>query len=416
MYRITCIVILLVLRTISQVGERYPFGGYRESSNTPQQAAGYLTIWKSGMEIVMANIRKWICLTGREKRGFHGALMFLLLAALLMGCAGGGKGTVSVEEAKDTVIMTLGDYDVTLAEFHLYLIQYLYMQQKDSGSMTEEEYNSVIETVLSEMRLELVQYLVAQETEDLVVSQEDLDSVAGSTDNYLKLLGEDFLLEYGIDRTCVEQLFTEQVYINALTQKAKEDLAQSYYDQYLEEYKDKTFHSLYYALFPSIEYDAEGKPVTDSNGEYISLTEDVMKEQYEKAKELQARAVAGESLEDLIEEYGITASSGAEHDYAGAYGEELNQVIEGMKAGELSEVIETEAGYMVMRMDNPDDVDYKEYAIHYAAEQTAGEQFPQMQQYWLNTSGYANAGADKERLAKLDLKVLCEKMQKNGLY
>lgn len=364
----------------------------------------------------MGNKRKWIRLTGREKEGFRKVLMLVLLAVLLTGCAGGGKGTVSVEEAKDTVIMTLGDYDVTLAEFHLYLIQYLYMQQKDSSSMTEGEYTSVIETVLSEMRLELVQYLVAQQTEDLVVSQEDLDSVEGSTDNYLELFGEDFLLEYGIDRACVEQLFTEQVYINALTEKAKEDLTKTYYDQYSEEYKDKTFHSVYYALFPSIQYDSEGNIVTDSDGEYISLSEEEMKEQYEKAQELQKRAVAGEVLEDLIEEYGITASSGAEHNYAGAYSDELNQVIEGMKTGDLSEVVETEAGYMVVRMDNPEDSDYKEYAIQYAAEQNAGTQLTQMQQYWLSASGYADTKADEEKFSKLDLKAICEKMQKNGLY
>lgn len=361
--------------------------------------------------------------TKGNKKGLRVSLAGLLVIVMLLGCAGcdnalqgGSAQEVSVEEAKSTVIMSLGDYDVTLSEFYLYLIQYLYMQQMDPDSISDSGYSSVIETVLTQMRLELVEYLVAQSTEDVVVNQEDLDTVETSTENYMELFGEDFLAAYGIDQACVKQLFTEQVYINALTDKAKEDMTADYYEQYSKEYSDKIFHSVYYALFPSIRYDEDGNAQTDDDGEYISLSEDEMKEQYAKAEELHKRALAGESLEDLIDEYGISASSGEEHNYSGAHSEELNQVIENMKTGDISDIIETEAGYMVVRMDNPDDKDYKEYIIQYAAADTANNMLPQMQQNWLSASGYSEAEADEEQISEIDIKALCQRMKDNGVY
>jgi parvulin-like peptidyl-prolyl isomerase len=355
----------------------------------------------------------------------------LLVSILLLGCFGCGNSssdsgektakdtgekTAKAEKANDSTIMTLGEYDVSLSEFNLYLIQYMSMQLTEPEDMTDELASSTIETVLSEMRLELVEYLVALSTEDVTVSQEDLDSVETSASNYIETYGEDFLTKYGINQEDVEQLFTEQVYISALTDKAKADMKEDYYQQYSEEYSDKTFHSVYYALFPSVEYDEDGNAKTDDDGEYISLSDDDMKKQKEKAEELQKRAAAGESLEDLIEEYGISMCSGAEHNYSGAYGEDLNKVIEGMDTGDISDVIETEAGYMVVRMDNPDDTDYKEYAIQYAATQKSNDMITQMQQNWLSASGYADAEADEDKLKDVDVKQLCQDMKDQGLY
>ncbi|MDE6435623.1 MAG: peptidyl-prolyl cis-trans isomerase [Lachnospiraceae bacterium] len=356
---------------------------------------------------------------GKKKR-LRVSLVGLLIVTMLFGCVGcsnASKGKVSVEEAKSTIIMSLGDdYDVTLSEFYLYLIQYLYMQQMDPDSMLDSDDSSAIDTVLKQMRLELVEYLVALNTEDVKVKQENLDAVETDTANYMELFGKDFLAEYGIDEACVKQLFTEQAYIIALTDKAVEDMKKDYYEQYSKEYADNTFCSLSYALFPSIRYDEEGNAQTDDDGEYISLSEDEMKEQYAKAEELHRRALEGESLEDLIEEYGISASSGEEHNYKGAYSAKLNQAIENMNTGDISDIIETEAGYMIARMDNPDDTDYKEYVIQYAASDTANNMLTQMQQNWLSASGYSEAEADKEQLSKIDIKNLCQRMKDNGIY
>ncbi|MBQ9983602.1 MAG: peptidyl-prolyl cis-trans isomerase [Lachnospiraceae bacterium] len=349
-------------------------------------------------------------------RMFLAGVMIITLLIGSTGCANGAPNEFSVEDGKNTIVMSLGDYDVTLSEFNLYLIQYLSMQQLDPNSLSAEQCASTLETVVSQMKLELVEYLLALSMTDLEVPQEDLDEVPTIAANYIEGYGADFLTGYGIDQASVEQLFTEQVYISALTDRAKEDMAKDYYEQYSEEYKDKTFHSVYYALFPSIEYDAEGNPKTDGEEEYITLSDEAMKEQKTKAEELQKRATKGEALEDLIEEYGISYCSGSQRNYNGAYDDALNKVIENMKEGDISEVIETDAGYMIVRMDNPNDTEYKEYVIDYAAKDTANNMITQMQTNWLQSSGYANVEADTDILKKIDVKKMCQYMKKNGIY
>jgi hypothetical protein len=60
-------------------------------------------------------------------------------------------------------------------------------------------------------------------------------------------------------------------------------------------------------------------------------------------------------MEDLIEEYGISHCSGVEKNYEGAYVDELNEVVKSLEEGEISAVIQTDAGYMVTRMDKKND-------------------------------------------------------------
>lgn len=344
-------------------------------------------------------------------------IVSLLMAFLLVfSCTGCGNGTISVEDGKKTVVMTLNGYDVTLSEYNLFAIQYLMMQAMEPDDITEDRITSMKSDIASEIKLEIVEYLLAQKTDGVELSEEATAEIETNTNNYIDKLGEDFLAQYGIDREAVTQLFTEQAYIKALTDKAKQDLADDAYEENAKKFEGIDFHTVYYALFPSVEYDENGNPVVDEAGQNVALSEDVMKEQKKKAEELQKRAADGEKLEDLIEEYGIAASSGEERNYQGAYADELNAVVDKMEKGDISEVIETDAGYMIVRMDNPKDDDYKEYALHYAAMQTANSMITTLQQNWLSASGCADVEPDESALKKVDYKGMCKKMKANGVY
>ncbi|MGN0437016.1 MAG: peptidylprolyl isomerase [Lachnospiraceae bacterium] len=339
----------------------------------------------------------------------------VMTVALLVSCVGCGK-TISIDDAKKTVVMTIGDHDVTLSEYNLFAMQYITMQALNPEDITDEKIESMKADITAEVKLEIVEYLLAQKTDGLTLTDEEKANIKTNTDNYMEKFGADFLAQYGIDEEAVTQLFTEQAYISALTAKAKQDLADDAYEENVEKFKGIDFHSVYYALFPSIEYDENGNPVVDSAGNTTDLSDDKMKEQKKNAEALQKRAAAGEKLEDLIEEYGIAASSGEERNYQGAYEDKLNKVLENMKEGDISEVIETDAGYMIVRMDNPKDEDYKDYALHYAALQTANSMIPTLQQNWLSASGYSEVEANESALKKVDFKDMCKKMKANGLY
>jgi hypothetical protein len=345
----------------------------------------------------------------------------LLAAGSLTGCGqtdgqtGSTQSVVSQETAENTVVMTIEDYDVNLDEMYLYLIQYCYNNRLSSDDVDASKTEDVINSAISEMKLEIVEYLLAQNTE-LDVTEDDLATVSTGANAFYEHFGEEFLSSYGIDYDCVEALFTRQVYISAITDKAMNDMIADYTEQYEEQYADLTFHTVYYALFPSVQYDEDGNAVTDDDGNYVALSDEEMQKQYALAEELHDRAVAGEKMEDLVEEYGIDYCSGTERNYDGAYAQELNDVLSGMAEGDISDVITTDAGYMVVRMDNLNDEDYKAYTISYMASQNANNLLPTMQENWLTQSGVENVTADDAVLDTIDLAALCKDMENRDLY
>lgn len=328
-----------------------------------------------------------------------------------------GEEVVSVEEAKETVVFTIEDEEVTLDEMYLYYIQYLFNNKVTPEQMNEAKKAELDSKVVSQMMVDTVEYLLALQMDELEVPDEELEQSKVSAQNFYNFFGEEELKNYGVDKETVEELFRKQVYVTAVTNKAISDLAESNLEQYKEEYKDMNFHSITYALFPSIKYDGEGKAVTGEDGKNVALSEAEMKDQLAKAKELQKKAASGEkTMEELIEEYGISHCSGIERNYEGAYVEELNEVVKSLKEGEVSAVIQTDAGYMIARMDKKNDQEYKDYMISYAAQQMAQSLLPKMQEKWSQQAGLDNVKVDEKTVSEIDAKGLCGMMKMKGLY
>lgn len=328
-----------------------------------------------------------------------------------------GQQVISVEEAKETVVFTVEDEDVTLDEMYLYYIQYLFNNKVNPEEMNDAKKSELDSTVVSQMMVDTVEYLLALQMDELEVSDEDLEQSKVSAENFYSYFGEDTLANFGVDKETVEELFRKQVYVAAVTNKAVADLAESNLEQYEEEYKDLNFHSITYALFPSIEYTDDGKEVLNEDGSQKALSETELKDQLAKAQELQKKAASGEkTMEELIEEYGISHCSGVERNYEGAYEENLNEVVKTLKEGEVSDVITTDAGYMIARMDKKNDQEYKDYMISYAAQQMAQSLLPKMQEKWAEQAGLDNVKVDETIVGNIDAKGICSALKMKGLY
>ena len=357
------------------------------------------------------------------------ALASVMTLALLAGCGDNasssisngvsivGEQVVSVEDAKKTVVFTIEEEEVTLDEMYLYYIQYLFNNKVTPEQMNDAKKAELDSTVVSQMMVDTVEYLLALQMDELEVTEEELEQSKVSAENFYTFFGEESLKNYGIDKATVEELFRKQVYVTAVTNKAIADLAESNLEQYKEEYKDMNFHSITYALFPSLKYTEDGEKVLNEDGTQKSLSESEMKDQLAKAKELQKKAASGEAtMEELIEEYGISHCSGVEKNYEGAYVEELNEVVKSLEEGEISAVIQTDAGYMVTRMDKKNDQEYKDYMISYAAQQMAQSLLPKMQEKWAQQAGLDSVKVDEKTVSEIDAKGICSMMKMKGLY
>lgn len=361
--------------------------------------------------------------------------LILLCGGILTGCGGDGQGVSGNNAAsgngtgsnipadvQDLVFLQVAEYSADLGDIYLYLIQYIYNNGITPAYLDDATKASIINGAINQMKLELVEYQLALQS-DITLTEEQMMTVDRTSSVFYSTFGGDFLNSYGISEEDVYDLFLRQLYISAITNKAMQDMAAEYTAQYEEDYADLTFHTVYYALFPAIVYDEyTGEPVRQGEGQVIPLAEEELARQLALAEEFQKRAVEGlssgdaaETMEALVEEYGIAYCSGVERNYDGAYIRELNDVIADMKEGDISEVITTDAGYMIVRMDNTNDEEYKQFMIEYLAYQAANSLLPTMQDAWMQQSGVISAQPDSTAMAAIDLDTLCKTMNELGL-
>ncbi len=328
-----------------------------------------------------------------------------------------GEQIVTPEEAKKTTVFTVQDDKLTLDTMYLYYIQYIFNEKLTAEAATEAKISEINSAVVSQMMMESVEYQLAMQMDEIEVTEEMLAESKKSAENFYNFFGKDLLAHYGVDKESVEALFEKQTYVTQVTNKAIDDLAADRLKEIEEDYKDTNFHSITYALFPSVVYSEDGAVTKNEDGSNVMMSEEQMKEQLAKAQELQKRAAAGEkTMEELIEEYGITFCSGVERNYEGAYEDNLNKVVKELEEGQISDVIETTAGYMVARMDKKNDEEYKEYMINYAAKRTAQDLVPKMQEKWAEQADLNSVKVDENIVNEIAVKEICTELEAGGYY
>ena len=272
---------------------------------------------------------------------------------------------VDHETASSTVLFSFEDIDVTLEDYYLFMVQYLYNFEVDPASLASPEViQNANASILNEIKLETVEYKLAL-VEEVTPDAVDISDADLKADSFYNYFGQNFFDSFGISKEKVNELFERQVYIEALRQKTLSDLSDDYEADYKEQYADMQCFTIYYVLFPSVKYDEEKAIVLDDDGACIPLTESEMAEQLSLAEELRDKALEnidnGEddgNLEELAIEYGVDHVSGVQRGYMGEYSQELNDLVAGMENGDISDII-TNSGALArehQRWREPDDL------------------------------------------------------------
>lgn len=327
---------------------------------------------------------------------------------------------VDVEDAKNAVVMTIETYEVTQQDIYLYALQYFFNNGTLAANVNNDNLDVLVNALMDEIKLEVVQQEIAKVTDGIELSDDEVESYKDTANSFINYFGEDFLNKYGIDRAAVENLFEREALVNKLKDKAIADAEADYLEQYNKQFKDTDFFSAYYVLFPSIKYE-NGEAVKDKDGNYVSLSSDEMEEIKKKAEELREEALAKQKdgdptggMEALAAKYGVSSSSGNEYGYVGRYSKEIDDVVAALEDDEISEIVETEAGYMIIHMNKKKDDDFKSYSIQSMASQSAQNMFTNLQTNWLSGSGVQNLPVNQDALTGLKLHELCEDMNKHG--
>lgn len=353
-----------------------------------------------------------------------GVCVCLLCCGFMAGC-GGGNGTAGgSQEITNQEVMNISGNAVYMSDYYMYLMQYFYNYNMTPEQLTEENVNALMAAATNDLKAEMVRRNLVNEA-GLGANETQLSTIETMVTAFRGTFGDEFLNSYGVDETAIRDMVARQLDTYLITEKAAEDLRAEYTAQYEEQYKEYQFRDMYYAFFPNIrmEYDENGDLIVDDAGNPIPLTEEEMAQQLALAEEFRERAAEGlssgdasASMELLVAEYDIGAYSGEQRYVNGLYDEELSRMVESLSEGEISEVISTGTGYMIVRMDNVNNTEYKAQMIAQLAAQSAEANKDALVQSWIAAAGVGEIQPNQELLNTIDVTALCKDMIDHGIW
>lgn len=318
------------------------------------------------------------------KQRYGRGLMALALAMTLgltgpTACGGDGSGTKVVFTTgfdKDEVFR-IGNASCSTAEVMVYLTTTQNQYESVYGpevwnvaldGMTLEE--NVKETVLAKIAQIKTMYLLAQ-SKDVTLDTQEQEKVRQASDKFFQSLNDREKELMGADLKTIQQLYTEYALADKVYQYIIQDVNPEISD---DEARTITVQHILIRTY-----------TTDGAGERVPLPESRKRTVYEKALEIREMAVNGENdFVDLASRYSedstITYSFGkGEMDAA------FEEAAFGLETNEISQVIESESGYHIIKCLNTFDREQTDISKQEIVEERRREVFGQEYDEFVDT-------------------------------
>ena len=295
-------------------------------------------------------------------------------------------GFLDNKNASEVEVLKVGDQKVYLDELNLYGLQYAYtfglteenLLSLYSETQTNDAYNK--EQLLTQIRQAKIEYQTAKE-KGIELTDEESEAIETGVTNFMNSMDAGMLEYFGITEDTVRKSFTEQMYNTALEGSVK----------HTGDSSDYQCNTIYYLTFLTVQMEGESV-VNDADGNPVALDDAAKAKMKEKADAALVELQNGAEPADVAKKYEVTVSSGEESNIIGAYPDEFDAVMVGMKDGEISEVFETEYGYNIVKMITADDKEFAEYFNTYYNSQLDDTALKEEQQKW-----YASVKIDAEK-------------------
>ena len=272
-------------------------------------------------------------------------IICLMMTVSLIGCSSENK-IVATVNGQD---ITLGNYEKLLAlnksSMETYYGSDIWSQEVEDGKTYEEMLKEVVlETMIgSEVIYQQAEKDKVAPTDEQI--QEQIDSFNESMKNDTD--SQEEFKKMGIDEEFLKFQFARDLANTNLQEKFEEDtkISEDEMKQYYEENKDDFYTDTVTASHILI------KTIDDDGNE---LSDAKKKEAKKTAEEALAKVKAGEDFAEVAKEYSedSSASNGGE---LGTFGRgemvtEFEDAAFAMKAGEISDIVETEYGYHIIKV------------------------------------------------------------------
>lgn len=317
------------------------------------------------------------------KKKLFSIIMIAVLCAttLLAGCGKEEeKSTQAASNGKDpadVLVLKVGDDEVYLNEVNYYALAFLssmgVADGTDLSTYFSEQYPTMDEAykaqLLMQIRQSKILYLKAVE-EGITLSEDEVAEVDTEADKFMENYDKDKQEKFGLDKELLTHVFT-QIY---MIRKLESQLASG-----VEQSETVSYGTIEKLVFLRVKIDESGNAVTDADGNYEYLSEEEQAEKKAQAEEALTKLKNGESADDLIAEYDLAATSGTTHAATDSLKESY-----GLSDGEVSDVIESDYGYTIIKVVALEDQDYTDSVNSYYQNSATQEAVKNQEQEWFD--------------------------------
>lgn len=321
-------------------------------------------------------------------------MISMSISIFLTGCGtDSGSYTQAAGNGKDpskVLVLSVGEDDVYLNEVNYYALSLLEGMGVPEGTDMTQYYSDSYPTwddafkaqLLLQIRQSKILYLKAVE-EGITLTAEEEQEMDGLVDEFIAGYDSEALKNYGLDKEVLTKIYMQIGMIRKLEQTIEEDFD--------AEAAKVSYGTIENVVFLTAKLDENGNAIVDEDGNYEKVSAAEQEKQKELAEEALARMKAGEEAEDLIEEYGISDTSGTVH----ATTDSLTEVYH-LENGEISDVLETDFGYVIVKMIALEDTEYTELANEYNTSTALQEAIEDQEQVWFDAFPISNKDVVEE--------------------
>lgn len=265
-------------------------------------------------------------------------------------------------QSEDWVFLLHGEkiYKQDVAAFaYIYAMEYNINDVEQLEEIYEDTttYGEFYKQQLEDDIVSVVLLYKEADTKHVKLSDEAKEQIQASTSKVMERFGKDVLEEAGVSKADIENVYEMKMlgntYLDGLLEGEKEG-------ESLESSSDEEdrYIKVYQVTFPTVELDDDGMVQSDADGNLKKLSATEISDREQEAISFVENAKNGEDIESLLQQCDSDVSGIEKYLKYDDLEKNYKSAVDEMSVGEISDVIEADYGFYVIRLLEKDDAEF----------------------------------------------------------
>lgn len=196
------------------------------------------------------------------------------------------------------------------------------------------------------------------------LSDDGKEQIQLATADVMERFGESVLEEAGISESDIEHVYEMKM----LAEAYLENLSKDEESAEVTENETERYVKMYQVTFPTVELDENGMVVSDAEGNLKKVSATEISNIKQVAMEFAKSAQQGEDMEQLLKTCDVNTTGVEKYVKYADLESEYQTAIDNLAQGEISDVVESDYGFCVIRLLESNAVEYSEEILSHETE------------------------------------------------